>query len=224
MIARVHRTMPGPSARVVTLAALGVALIVSAAAATAAPSPTFLEDWPGTSLQGWGGGAELDNPGTGGVGGAGDGFLLVSTPFPAHLGTNSMGSEYAGDWIAAKITIVRLWLNDVNAAEPLEIHFAIGNAFNFWEYNVGFVPPSNAWQEFIVDLSSSENFTHIIGQGTFEGALHAVDRIHLRHDLAPFIQSPDLMKGDFGVDRLELTNDAVPVQRLSFGRLKSLYR
>jgi len=222
MIARVHRIVPEPVARVIALGALAAVVLASSAAAT--PSLGFLEDWPGTSLQGWGGGAEVANPGSDGVGGAGDGFLLVSTPFPAHLGTRSTGPEYAGDWIAGKVNRVRLWLNDVNAADPLEIHFSIGNAFTLWQYNVGFNPPHNAWQEFVVDLSSAANFTRIVGQGTFEAALQGVDRIHIRHDHAPFVQSPDFLQGDFGIDRVLLANDAVPVQPVSWGRLKSLYR
>ena len=222
MIARVHRIVPGSIARIAVLGVFASALLVSSA--PAGPVLEFLEDWPGTSLQGWGGGAELVNPGTDGVGGGGDGFLLVSTPFPAHLGTLSTGAEYKGDWLAAKINMVAVSLNDVNAAEPLEIHFSLGNAFNFWQYNAAFTPPHNAWKEFVVDLRSSTNFTRIIGQGTFEAALQNVDRIHLRHDKSPYLQTPDYIQGDFGIDRLLLTSDAVPVVPVSWGRLKSLYR
>ena len=222
MVARRVRIVPGPGARNAALAVLLLALLASSAIAT--PLVGFLENWPGTSLQGWAGGAELVNPGIGGAGGAGDGFLLVSTPFPAHLGTNSFGPEYAGDWISGGVNKVHVWLNDVNGAEPLEIHFAIGNGFNFWEYTVGFVPPYRGWKEFVVDLSSPLNFIRIIGQGTFQAALQKVDRILLRHDKAPFVQSPDFIQGDFGIDRLLLTNDAVPVRPLSWGRLKGLYR
>jgi len=208
MIARVRRIVPGSFVRNAALVALAGTLLVSAA--TAAPVLGFLEDWPGTSLQGWSGGVDLLNPGTLGVGGADDGYLVVSAPIPYHLGTVSTAPEYAGDWMATKINIVKVWLNDVNAADPLEIHFSIGNAFNFWQYNVGFVPPNNAWQEFVVDLSSSANWTRIIGQGTFEAALQNVDRIHLRHDRAPFGQTPNYIQGDFGVDRLTL-DVAVPL-------------
>jgi hypothetical protein len=222
MIARVLRILPGPVARIAVLGVLASALFVASAAA--GPTLGFLENWPGTSLQGWGGGADLANPGAGGMGGAGDGYLLVSTPFPAHLGAMSVGPEYAGDWMAAKVNVVKVWLNDVNAADPLEIHFSIGNAFNFWQYNVGFSPPHNAWKEFAVDLTSSANFTRIIGQGTYEAALQSVDRIHLRHDLSPYAKTPDFLTGDFGIDRLLLTSDAVPVAPISWGRLKSLYR
>lgn len=222
MIARARRIVPGPVARTLSCAVLAASLLTTAA--RAAPLVGFVENWPGISVGSWDRGAELDNPGSGGVGGVGDGFLHVSTPFPAHLGVVSFGPEYAGDWIASGINKVRVWLNDVNTAEALEIHFSIGNGANFWEYNVGFVPPHEAWREFVVDLSSSAAFTQIIGQGTFQAALQRVDRIHLRHDVAPYVKDPEYIQGDFGIDRLLLTNDAVPVQPLSWGRLKSLYR
>ena len=223
MIARALRVVPGSAARIASLVVL--AAVLSAPAALSGPLVGFAADWRAADALGsWGGGAELANPGTGGVGGADDGFLMVSTPFPAHLGTMSMGPEFAGDWIAAGVTKIHVWLNDVIASEPLEIHFAIGNGANFWEYNLGFVPPHNAWQEFVVDLQAPTDFTRIIGQGTFQAALQRVDRIHLRHDLPPFIQSPDYIQGDFGIDHLLLTNVAVPVQPITGGRLKSLYR
>jgi hypothetical protein len=224
MVALARRIVPGPLARIMSRIALAAVLALAASAAHAGPLVGFTENWSGTSLDGWDGGSDLSNPGSGGIGGPGDGFLLISTPFPTHLGARSLGSEYQGDWLASGVNKVVLWLNDVNGADPLEIHFAIGNSTNFWEYNVGFKPPNNVWQQFSVDLGSEANFTRIIGQGTFAAALQHVDRIHLRHDLAPFVQSPDPIQGDVGLDGLTLTNDAVPVSAVSWGRLKSMYR
>jgi hypothetical protein len=224
MIARARRILPGSLARIIACFTLAVAPAIAASAAHAMPLIGFTENWIGTSLDGWDGGSDLSNPGSGGIGGPGDGFLLISTPFPTHLGARSMGGEYQGDWLASGVNKVVLWLNDVNGADALEIHFALGNSTNFWEYNVGFKPPHNAWQQYSVDLSSEANFTRIIGQGTFAAALQHVDRIHLRHDVAPYLQSPDPIQGDFGLDGLTLTNDAVPVGALSWGRLKSIYR
>src|SRR5204863_8788804 len=110
-----------------------------------------------------------------GVGGVGDGYLLLSSTNVTHFGKQSSGPEYAGNWSAIGITQVRVWLNDVNAADPLEIHFATGHGDfttgpqNFWQYNVGFIPPSNKWAEFVVDLTSA-NWTQIFGPGTFADA------------------------------------------------------
>ena len=54
--------------------------------------------------------------------------------------------------------------------------------------------------------------------------LENVDRIQIRHDLAPYLQAPDKILGDVGIDNLLLTNDATPVGRSSWGRIKALYR
>ena len=178
----------------------------------AAPTLGFVENWPGTLLQGWTSQAVRVNPGTGGLGGSADGFLRFSTPsgLVHNLGVVSFGLEYNGNWTAAGITQVRLWLNDVDADDPLEMHFALGNSLNFWHYDVGFLPPHNQWAEFVVDLTSA-NWTRIIGTGTFAQALQTVDRVHIRHDKPPFAQVPDPLDGDVGLDRLLLTNGIVGV-------------
>src|SRR6185503_8976651 len=137
------------------LIVLLTALSVCPCLAYAQPTAGFVENWPGTSLEGWGGGATYSNPGTGGVGGAGDGFLMVNRPLIGNLGTTSQGTEYVGNWTAAGIVAVKLWLKDVGGNQALEIHFAIGNGGNFWQYNLGFLPPEANWQEFTVDLTSA---------------------------------------------------------------------
>jgi len=212
-----------------------VAALSWAAAAAAAPTLGFIEDWPGTSTSSWGltGGSATSNPGTGGVGGVGDGFLLVSNQIAAPLGTFSSGSEYVGDWVAAGITHVIVFLNDVGNADPLEIHFSIGVEAavgrNFWQYNVGFIPPLHAWREFDVNLTSAANFTQIHGTGTFASALTAVDRIHLRHDPNPpaINIQPDPIAADFGIDRLVLSNvpaGVTPGSRVATARPVQLAR
>jgi len=175
----------------------------------AAPTLGFRETWPGIDVAGWGGGANYTNPGSGGLGGASDGYLLFSTPsnLMHKLGASSFDLPYVGDWVAAGITQVRLWLNDVGVDDPLEMHFAIGNGVNVWQYNPGFLPPNNQWGVFTVNLSSSANWTHIIGTGTFAAALQGADRVLVRHDRAPYSQFPDEIDADVGLDDVLLTND-----------------
>src|SRR5690349_6919206 len=177
--------------------ALSSALVIVAAFVLASLAPAavlgFREEWPTAGdTDGWGGGAIYANPGTGGLSGAGDGFLMISTSVPtAKLGGFGSNVEIQGDYTAAGITQIRLWLNDVGNADPLEIHVSVGNGANLWQYNVGFHPPHNQWAEFVVDLTNGANFTHTVGVGTFAAALGAVDRILIRHDLAPYSQIPD---------------------------------
>jgi hypothetical protein len=211
--------------------ALIVAVLIAAGAwadrANAAATLGFVENWPGTSTSTWGiGGSATSNPGTGGRDGAGDGFLLVSNALAGALGTFSSGPEYSGDWQLAGIGHVIVYLNDVGSANPLEIHFSLGRGVllgrNFWQYNVGFIPPFHAWGAFDVDLTAAGNFTRIQGTGTFASALQQVDRVHLRHDPNPpaIGVQPDPIAADFGIDHLLLTNGLVSVdpQRVAVGR------
>jgi hypothetical protein len=195
------------------LIALGM-LAALTVPARANPVLGFREPFTSTTTS-WTGGTIFSNPGTGGLFGSNDGYLLLESGTPSHFGTVSFGPEYTGDWIAAGITQVRLWLDDVGAADPFEIHFAIGDgAANFWMYNVGFIPPPHAWGEFVVDLTSAANFTQIRGPGSFASALQSVDRIHIRHDQAPYLpipNPPDPIAGDLGIDQILLTDGLVGV-------------
>jgi FlgD Ig-like domain len=213
---RSHHRLSRLATAVLALAAT-LALV---SASVAAPTLGFVETFPGTSLSGWDGGAAEVNPGTGGTGGATDGYLRFSTPNGTvhNLGADSGGLEYVGNWTAAGITQVRIWLNDVGTDDPLEMHFVIGKAFtNVWQYNIAFLPPLHQWAEFVVDLSSSANWTQTQGAGTFAQALQDVDRVHVRHDKAPFVQGPDPLDGDVGLDHVLLTNGNVGVEPIADG-------
>ncbi len=182
----------------------------------AVPVIGFLETWSDGTPAGWDGNSgELPtNPGTGGVDGAGDGFLLIArSGLPTRLGSKNQTLPYTGDWLAAGVNRVRFYLNDVDEDQSFEIHFAIGNSGNFWQYNVGFLPPENSWAEFTANLSDSANWTRIIafGPGGFAAALQNTDRVLIRHDRAPFGQTPDAIAGEVGVDNFLMTNALVDV-------------
>ncbi len=201
------------STRLVALHVSLACLACGARSARTAPTLGFLEEFPGTTLSTWGGGATLSNPGTGGVGGIGDGFLSVSTSTPARLGTVSTGSEYVGNWTAAGITQVRVWVKDIGGTGNLSIHMAIGNGTaDFWEENQGINPPADRWAEYVVDLTNAADFTLIRGSGTFANALTIVDRLLFRHDLPPLVASPDLVQGNFGLDHLRLASATTGVE------------
>lgn len=184
--------------------------------AQAQPVLGFIEDFPGTSLGSWSGGAIYSNPGTGGFGGAGDGYLVSTTLSLGNLGTVSFGAEYAGDWVAAGITQVRCWMRDEGGSGDLSIHLSFSDGSNTWQQDAGIVPPTNAWGLYVVDLVEGD-FTHNRGStGTFTGTLSAVDRFHFRHDLPPYGASPDIVQGSFGLDHVLLTNGTVSVEPGSF--------
>lgn len=195
--------------RALALFGASVALLFFAAIAQAAPVPGLVESWPDSgSTDLWAGGSVYANPGHGGAGGDGDGYLKISTTLAGNLGTHSGGTTYVGDWLAAGITKVFLWLDDVGNPDPLEIHFLVGSNNNRWSYNTGFVPPNNQWALYVVDLTDTTNWTQTIapvGGGSFSLALQHVDVVNVRHDLAPYVQNPDDLKGDFGLDELTLS-------------------
>ena len=194
--------------------------------ASAVPPIGFREDWPGTSLQGWGGGSQTyENPGTGGAEGAGDGYLRIGNSLTAyHLGTVNLDASYSGNWTAAGITHIKVSLNDVGTDDALAIHFIFANAYTTYQYNPPFNPLHNQWSEFTVNLANPGAFTRIIGTGSFAETIASVDRIHFRHDLAPYTHGPDLIKGDVGFDRLIIGNLTTPAATTSWGRIKTLYR
>jgi hypothetical protein len=201
--------------RLAALLALAAAAL-GPARARANPVLGFIEEFPGTSTASWSGGTPFSNPGAGGYLGPADGYLLLENSTAVAFGTRADGAEYTGDWTAAGITQIRVWLDDVGADDPLEMHLSIGNgALNFWQYNVGFLPPLHAWGEYVVDLSSGANWTQTVGAGSFASALTNVDRVHLRHDPPPFAMpphQPDGIAADVGIDHLLLTNGLVGVE------------
>jgi hypothetical protein len=193
---------------------IGAVLNVAAALslpATAEPVPGFRQDWPGTDLHGWTSGAGHVNPGSGGTLGATDGYLVMFRESEGFLATYCPCPELQGDWRAAGITTVKFSINDVGADQNLEIHFVIGESGNLWLYTPGFVPPENQWAEFVVDLTDTASFTRIIGTGSFAGAFQNVELVQLRHDLAPFMQAPNPIQADVGIDGLELAGALVEV-------------
>jgi hypothetical protein len=150
----------------------------------------------------------ISNPGTGGTGGAGDGFLRIARPdtLAGFLGAFNSGPDYSGDYFAAGVTRIVFWLNDVEEDQAFEMHLAIGNGGNFWQYNTGFFPPEQSWGQFQVDLTDSLNFTQIIGTSSYTLALSTANRVLWRHDVAPYMFAPDSIAGQMGLDAILLTD------------------
>lgn len=185
------------SVYVVCVASLG------SGAASFGAQPGHVQDFPGQGeLHGFSGGSQVyDNPGTGGVGGAGDGYLIVRNINVGRLGALSLNFEYFGDWLADGATGVSFFLQNGATPEALEIHFGIGNQNNYWQLSTGFIPTAQ-WTMYTVDFLTPSNWVRTHGSGTFQEALSAVDRVHWRHDLAPYIPAPNAVAGDFALDRI----------------------
>jgi len=201
------------------------ALLAAIAAAIAAPAPAlavvngFVEDFT-SSTAGWASNIGNSNPGTGGTLGVGDGFLRLDLSTPFAFGSAGRGPNYTGDYLAAGVTEIRLALNDIDTDQDFEIHVAIGNPSNFWQYNPGFEPPENSWGEFVVDLTDPAAWTQLSGLDSFEDALRNADRLLVRHDPAPFAavgQMPDPITGELGIDRIQFIPSPAPIGLLPIG-------
>lgn len=167
-----------------------------------------VDDFAMAGVSGWEGGTGGSNPMTGGVGGAGDGFLRLAQSFAGHFGARTSAPAYTGSWTAAGIQTVSLYLNDIEADQAFEIHVLIsdvdGPAGTTWQYNVGFQPPNGSWQKFTVNVASSVGWTRTRGSASFESVLSNVGFFHIRHDLPPFVASPNSIAGELGIDRVRL--------------------
>lgn len=228
-----HRAARSPAAGVSDPRALLHATALALAALAWATLPAhgqpvigYTQNWnPADGLAGWTGGSSNSNPGTGGVDGAGDGFLRVATATVANLGANSsLDPAFAGDYLAAGVNRITLWLNDVDSDDALELHLMIGHGGNFWQRNAAFLPPHNTWAEYVVDLDGPTGWTktHGITPETYADALRTADRIHIRHDRPPFTSSPDGIAGQYGLDKVTLTSSTVGVDPPGAGVVRPL--
>ena len=174
------------------------------AAPVLAAVPGSLQDFT-TNTGGYTGGSTVTRPLSGGVGGASDPYIEISEAALAQLGSFTTGANFTGNLTADGVTGFSFYLQDVGADDNHEIHVGVGiQGTNFWQNTQGFVPPDGSWQKFSVDVTDPSQWVQIIGTGTFADALAASNRLHFRHDLAPFVQAPDSTSGEFGLDRVRV--------------------
>lgn len=187
--------------------AVRLATLLPCAGALAA-TPCFIQRFAAMDDTGGfdGGSNSYSNPGTGGVGGAGDGYLLVENFEAAFLGARQINADYIGDHPGAGIVRVTFWLNDVGEKDDLEIHLGLGAAFaNFWQSDQPCVPAHNEWRKFSVEIAPDDaGWTLLIGDGTLADALAGADRFLLRHDVAPYTSAPEPVAADLGIDNVRL--------------------
>ena len=170
-----------------------------------AATPGFLQDFT-VNVGGFQGNATETRVLSDGVGGASDPYLEISSALASNLGAFSPNPNFIGDLPASGVTGFSFYLRDTGATnDNHEIHVGVGQAiFNFWQSIQGFNPPDGSWQKFSVDITDPSQWVQIIGTGTFEDALATTDRVLFRHDLPPFVQTPDSASGEFGVDRVRV--------------------
>ncbi len=202
-----------------------VALAGGLCGAALAAQVGFVEDFNDDAGDFSGGAQFISLETSGGVGGAGDGFLRITNEVEAFLGSRSTATELTGDLTADGVTGFSLWLKDFGTTGDLQIHVGVGSSFtNFWLYTIPFVPGTE-WSQFYVDITSPADWvqTHGVG-GSFADALANSDRFLVRHDLAPFTQNPDVKIGDFGLDRVAVLPEPAGMATLLLGALALIRR
>lgn len=176
----------------------------------------FMDDFSTPGTHGWSTLNGTSNPGTGGVNGAGDGYLLISSDIVFNFGAYNAEPAYQGDWLAAGIGQVSFYLNDVNTDEAFFFHFLLSGGppwreFTTWQCDTGCEPPNGSWAPYTADLTTGGvGWTRIRGDATFDEVLQYVDRAHFRHDLPPYTQYPDGISGDLGIDNIALRPAPTP--------------
>ncbi len=159
-----------------------------------------------------------------GVGGPGNGYASMATDFEGNLGANIFAPEFTGNLNTSGVTGFSFWLRDTGADDPLEIHVGFGSAFvDVYFYIEGFTPPENGWERFEVDLTDPSKWIQTKGNGSFNTAKANCNRLVFRHDLAPIIGNPDIIQGDFGIDRIAVMPCAYEVYGIGAGGNNTLY-
>ena len=187
---------------------MAIVLVGVLAGQARAVTPGFVENFSAAGTAGWGGSIGATNPGTSGVGGAGDGFLRLAHTAPGNFGAMNTGADYLGDWDAAGIAQVSFYLNDVETDQDFSFHLLLstpgGSSGTTWQHNVGLNPPNGQWQQYAIDLGDETQWTRIRGDLSLAQVRQNVGTLHFRHDLAPYFTSPDPLAGELGIDSIAL--------------------
>ncbi len=161
--------------------------------------------------------------GSGGVDGAGDGFLSITNPNFTQFATRIIGANtpFTGDFTAVGVDAVRFSLISLNSnnAVNLRVGFGIQNS-NFWVSNLSFNPIfGSGFQEFEVGFDDFTEWTPVIGGGTeagFQAALQNVNVFQFRHvdSAAPVIRAPGAVMGSVGIDNIVFVGVPEPTTSL----------
>jgi len=184
---------------------IGVFAVLIVASTGFGATPGFVYDFNDGTTMGWFGGGDVAWVASGGVGGAGDGYLSAFRDPAGHLGVANSDAAVTGNLPLDGVPGFSFWLKDLGSAAPVNIHVGVGVPLsNFWQSNATFIPSTTGWTQFTIRFDDPAGWTKIqsFGAGTFEEALAASGRLLFRHDLAPYTSTPNSLRGSFGLDRV----------------------
>lgn len=202
------------------VAAVVVTLVASR---TMAADTSFVQTWSSGTLAGWFSQAQLSNPGTGGVDGAGDGFLLIERtpddfagPLGVHARDDAEVQAFLGDYVAAGAVSVTGWFKNFGDT-PIEVHVGIaggqfGGGSRYMSVPGIALPVGGGWVEGTFMISGND--LQWIGFGdpteTVEQLMTHVGGLVFRHDDSPIESMPPQYVGAFGIDNVKLNGSCVP--------------
>lgn len=184
---------------------IGVLGVLVAGSTGFGATPGYQFDFNDGTTMGFFGGGDVLWIASGGVGGAGDGYLAASRNPAGHLGVANSDLVVTGNLPADGVTGFSFWLKDLGSQAPVNIHVAVGVPLsNFWQSNATFIPSTTEWTQYTIRFDDPAGWTKIqsFGPGTFEEALAQSGRLLFRHDLAPYTSTPNSLRGSFGLDRV----------------------
>lgn len=216
------------------LFALAVLLLLAVTPATLVAAPITIDDFEDGTTQGWfvpdpGHPNPPSNVATGGPGGAGDNYLLLTA-----IGGGGPGSRMSvlneSQW-TGNFTGISGIAMDVNNFGPDTLFLRL-LFVNFpevgpppptdvsWTIAPIIVPAGSGWTRLLFDLSLSNLFDHPLF-GTPAGALADVDELRLFHSVAPFFGGPgtgsEPVIARLGVDNIQAVSEPATLLLLGSG-------
>ena len=219
------------------LAAIATVALVLPATAHAQLIPGFVSNFQDGTTQGWftgggpggGGGFGPFNIGTGGPGGAGDAFLQMVALGGAGIGnrlTASNASTLAGNYLAASIMGIGMWVNNFSATD-----LYLRLAFEDPDLSTGSPPTNLAFSTNAIFLPAGSGWTQVFfptglshltaGLGTTAAAMANVTFMRLYHSQAANFPNPfnpiAPVTAQLGVDNVVATATPEPASLLLIG-------
>ncbi|MCW5941840.1 MAG: PEP-CTERM sorting domain-containing protein [Fimbriimonadaceae bacterium] len=163
---------------------IGPTLILAASAANAQISLGKLDTFQDGTVMGWSGGAAPTNIADGGPLGAGDRYLQITSDGGSGAGGKlaTYNFNWSGDYTAAQVTGVEVWIQNLSATETLEMRAVILSGATRWTSNSPLVlAPGSGWTQHTFSLLESD-ITRVLGSTSYTATMASVSRLMFRHD------------------------------------------
>lgn len=186
--------------------ALAGAVLAALTAHGQVSTSTFDDFQDGTTMF-WGGGADPVNVPTGGPGGVDDKFLQITSRggigAGSRLAVNNFESRWIGDYRAAGVTAVKLWLKNLsNEQLSMRIVLFQGTFDRFTSNNEVVLAPQQDWTLVSFPIGPSD-LVRVQGSITYDQLIVNVNEVMVRHDADPPSAGGDAIVASAGLDNIQ---------------------